>query len=342
MDGLIFMSLLGKTAATGHSLASAGYGDAQGLAEERYRMSEWMERRAQLWLGELLKEPRMMEALKGYVFKKRPGASVGEKFEDIRQEALLGTWKRISRAIVQGGESQPGSEQDSNYLNVENSPDVDRVLLDALSANDKGKFQRMAKTLIYNQIGYRGADLTRIETQKTVPTVALAPEMVGASTSRRNETSAPIDYSEPDNRSAHKVEPQICPDLSYPDTREDVEERENVQSAGQQLKESWLNWLRGIHESKIKASHKHRLEACIEFEHLAFIDDGKVEINLRIGRPGNDDPYLYHAILGRTHGVRRELAEKYNISLRSFESELQKMREEYWPAWVASIIGEKK
>jgi hypothetical protein len=40
--------------------------------------------------------------------------------------------------------------------------------------------------------------------------------------------------------------------------------------------------------------------------------------------------------------VRRELAEKYNISLRSFESELQKMREEYWPAWVASIIGEKK
>jgi hypothetical protein len=304
------------------------------------------ERRAQLWLGELLKEPGMMHRLKGHVLKKRPGASVEEKFDDIRQMALLGAWQRIVRAISLG---QEGKIQCSNVpeqsaacdarklddQDTERSPDVDFVLWTAINENDKAAFQRMAKTLIYNQIGYKGADLTRKETQETIQTGPLDPETVGVTPPRRNENLIPNDYSEWNGASL------IDPDLHYPNTLEEVEEREKKQSEGERLKESWLNWLRGIRERSTDAKHKRRLDACIEFERLAFIDDGIVKINQRIRNPVDDDPFLYHSILGRTHGARPKLAKQHEISLRYFEIELRLMRDKYWPAWVATVIEEK-
>lgn len=345
LDGLIRMPLLGKASTRGHAMAIVGYVDAKDPATERYGMNERMlnsrEKRAQLWFGELLKEPGMMEALKRYVFRKHPSASVGDKFNDIRQMALLDAWRRIARAIAQGGKVQPGNEQDLDDLDAEGPRDVDLVICRAISKNDKAAFQSMAKTLIFNQIVYKGADLTRKE-RESVPTVPLVYEEVGVATPRRNETLGPIHYSEPDKRLGGKVDPQIDPDLSHPDTREDVEERENNQIKGQQLKESWLNWLKAIHDKAPNERHKRRLQACIELERLAFIDDGEVRINLRLQAPEDDDPYLYHAFLGRTHGARQELAKKNGVSLGYFEQELHRMRNEYWPAWVASVIEEMK
>lgn len=303
------------------------------------RIPNFRERRAQLWLGDLLNEPGMMQALKRYVLRKRPSASVGNKFEDIRQMALLGTWRLIARAIAQGGEVQPGNEQDLDDLDAEAPRNVDLVLCSAISNNNKAAFQRMAKTLIFNQIVYRGADLTR---QDTIQTVPLDPATVGITPPRRNENPAPNVFSELDKRSGGKVDARIDPTLSNPETLEEVAERENNQIEGQRLKESWLNWLQAIHDRTPDPKHKCRLEACIEFERLAFIDDGEVSINKKIRKPEDDDPFLYHAILGRTHGVRSQLAKLHNISLRYFEIELQLMRNKYWPAWVATVIEEKK
>jgi len=345
LNGLIPMPLFGKASTTGHPMVIVVYDNAKDLATERFEMNE--ERRAQLWLGELLKEPGMMHRLKWHVLKKRPGASVEEKFDDIRQMALLGAWQRIVRAISLG---QEGKIQCSNVpeqsaacdarklddQDTERSPDVDFVLWTAINENDKAAFQRMAKTLIYNQIGYKGADLTRKETQETIQTGPLDPETVGVTPPRRNENLIPNDYSEWNGASL------IDPDLHYPNTLEEVEEREKKQSEGERLKESWLNWLQDIHDRTQDANHKRRLKACIEFENLAFVDDGEVRINNGMRAPEDDDPYLYHAILGRTHGAQQELANKHGISKSYFEKELRLMRRKYWPAWVASVIVEMK
>lgn len=337
LAGLIPVPLLGKASVVDHAMARVGHYDAQDRAAKRYERNERMpnpeERRAQLWLGELLNEPGMMEALKRYVLRKYPRSSVGEKFKDIRQMALLDAWRRIARAIEHGSEGPSGNEEDLN---------VDRVLGRAMHENDKDAFKRMAKTLIFNQIGYKGADLTRKETQESIQTVPLDPATVGTASPRRNENLAPYDYAEPDKRSGGQVDPKIDPDLSNPDTAEDVAERENNQIEGERLKQSWLNWLQNIHDCTTDANHKRRLKACIEFENLALVDDGEVCINNRMRGPEDDDPYLYHAILGRTHGARQELAEKHGISISYFEKELRLMRKKYWPAWVASVREEMK
>lgn len=254
--------------------------------------------------------------------------------------ALLDAWRRIDRAIARGGEVQFGNEEGLDDLDLQGPRDVDRVFGKAMRENDKDAFKRMAKTLIFNQIGYKGADLTRKETQETIQTVPLDPATVGNTSPRRNENLAPNDYSEPDKLSGRKVDPKIDPDLSNPDTAEDVTERENNQIEGERLKQSWLNWLQNIHDRTTDANHKRRLKACIEFEKLAFVDDGEVRINNGIRGPEDDDPYLYHAILGRTHGARQELAEKHGISISYFEKELRLMRKKYWPAWVASVREE--
>lgn len=348
------MPLLGKASRVGPAMVIVGCCDAKDPDAERYERNERMpnpeERIAQLWLGQLLKEPGMMEAFKWYVFRKRPGASVGDKFEDIRQMALLGTWQRIARAIAQGGEVQLGNtteksaaadEQDVDDQDTELPLDVDRVLWRAITGNDKAAFQRMAKTLIFNQIVYRGGDLTRKETQETIQTVHLAPETVSDTPPRQNENLAPNDYSEPDSRSARNTDPRIDPDLHHPETREEVEKRENEQSEGQRLKESWLKWLWAVHDRTTDPEHKKRLKACIAFERLAFIDDGKVSINERIRKPEDEDPFLYHGILGRTHGARERLAKQYDISLSYFEKELKLMRSKHWPSWVATVIEEQ-
>lgn len=344
LDGLIPVQLLGKASVVDHAMARVGHYDAQDRAAKRYERNERMpnpeERRAQLWLGELLNEPGMMEALKRYVLRKYPRSSVGEKFKDIRQMALLDAWRRIDRAIARGGEVQFGNEEGLDDLDLQGPRDVDRVFGKAMRENDKDAFKRMAKTLIFNQIGYKGADLTRKETQETIQTVPLDPATVGNTSPRRNENLAPNDYSEPDKLSGRKVDPKIDPDLSNPDTAEDVTERENNQIEGERLKQSWLNWLQNIHDRTTDANHKRRLKACIEFEKLAFVDDGEVRINNGIRGPEDDDPYLYHAILGRTHGARQELAEKHGISISYFEKELRLMRKKYWPAWVASVREE--
>lgn len=308
------------------------------------------ERRAQLWLGRLLQEDGMIHALNGYIYRKRPGSSVGDKYEDIRQTALLGAWNRIALAIAERGEVQTGDtteksavsdEQELVDPDAELAPDFGLKLWTSINEHDEAAFRSVAKTLIFNQIGYKGADLTRKETQQSVQTVPLDPETVGVAPLRRNEKSAPIDYSEPRKRPARGADPQIDPDLSFPETREEVEEREEDQSEGQRLKESWLNWLWAIHDRTTDPLHKRRVKACIEFERLAFIDVGEVTINLKIRKPEDNDPYLYHGILGRTHGARPKLAKQHGISLRYFEIELRLMREQYWPAWVATVIEEK-
>lgn len=334
MDGLIPVPILGKASVVDHAMARVGHYDVQDRAPKRSERSERMpsceEKRAQQWLGELLKEDGMMEALKRYVLRRHPRASVGEKFQDILQMALLDAWRRIARAFVPG-------EEGSDELAAEGAVDVDRVLVGAMRENNKDAFKEMAKTLIFNQINYKAAELTRKETQETIQTVELDPDTVGTAPPRRNENLPPNDYSKPDKRSGEKVDSKIDPDLSNPDTAEDFAERENNQIKGARLKQSWLNWLQNIHDRTTDANHKQRLKACIEFEKLAFVDDGEVRINNRIRAPEDDDPYLYHAFLGRTHGARQELAMKHDISIRYFELELQRMRNEYWRAWVISV-----